>query len=285
TQVWPEQFIADATLESALRTVRQAVGDSGHAQRVIQTRRGYGYRFVAPVIKHSARNPDAEARTASTPPSTGEFSQPAIVSPEETVPEVRYAASGAEHRHLTVLSCDLVDSTALVTNLDPETLREVIRACHDACAAVVRRFDGSVAQRLGESWLVYFGYPRAHEDDAQRAVHAGLALVQAMAQVRAHLQHLGVTGLDEALQIRVGIDSGLVVVGEVGESADNIPLALGTPPHLAARLQGLAAPQIVMLSAATYRLVQGWFVCQALGTQSLQGFAQPIAAYRVLKDS
>lgn len=198
-QVWPEQFIADATLESALRAVRQAVGDSGHAQRVIQTRRGYGYRFVASVIKHIVRSPDAEARTASDPPSTGESSQPATVPPEETGPDVRRAASGAEHRHLTVLSCDLVDSTALVTNLDPETLREVVRACHDACLAVVRRFDGSVAQRLGESWLVYFGYPQAHEDDAQRAVHAGLALVQAMAQVRARFQHLGVTGLDEAL--------------------------------------------------------------------------------------
>jgi class 3 adenylate cyclase len=284
-QVWPEQFIADATLESALRAVRQAVGDSGHAQRVIQTRRGYGYRFVASVIKHIVRSPDAEARTASDPPSTGESSQPATVPPEETGPDVRRAASGAEHRHLTVLSCDLVDSTALVTNLDPETLREVVRACHDACLAVVRRFDGSVAQRLGESWLVYFGYPQAHEDDAQRAVHAGLALVQAMAQVRARFQHLGVTGLDEALQIRVGIDTGLAVVGELGEGADDTPLALGTPPHLAARLQGLAAPQTVVVSAATYRLVQGWFACQALGTQLLQGFAQPVTVYRVLGDS
>src|SRR5262245_34224272 len=108
-QVWPEQFIADATLESALRAVRQAVGDTGHAQRVIQTRRGYGYRFVAPVIKHSARSPDTEARTALAPPATGESSQPVTVPPEETAPEVGYAASGAEHRHLTVLSCDLVD--------------------------------------------------------------------------------------------------------------------------------------------------------------------------------
>src|SRR5215813_11497977 len=106
-QVWPEQFIADATLESALRAVRQAVGDSGHAQRVIQTRRGYGYRFVAPVIQHIAQSSDAEARTASAPPSTGESLQPAIVPPEETEPKVRHAASGAEHRHLTVLSCDL----------------------------------------------------------------------------------------------------------------------------------------------------------------------------------
>ena len=284
-QMWPEQFIADATLESALRAVRQVVGDSGHAQRVIQTRRGHGYRFVAPVIQHIARSPDTEAQTASAPPSTGESSQLATVPPEETGPEVGHVASGAEHRHLTVLSCDLVDSTALVTNLDPETLREVVRACHDACAAVVRRFDGSVAQRLGESWLVYFGYPQAHEDDAQRAVHAGLALVQAMAQVRARFQHLGVTGLDAALQIRVGIDTGLVVVGELGEGADDTPLALGTPPHLAARLQGLAAPQTVVFSAATYRLVQGWFACQALGTQLLQGFAQPVTIYRVLGDS
>jgi class 3 adenylate cyclase len=284
-QVWPEQFIATATLESTLRAVRQAVGDSGHTQGVIRTLHGHGYRFVAPLMERIVRRADAATQTASAPPSTGALSQPATVPPEETESKAGHAASGAEHRHLTVLSCDLVDSTALVTSLDPETLREVVRAYHDACAAVVRRFDGSVAQRLGESWLVYFGYPRAHEDDAQRAIHAGLALVHAMAQVRARLQHLGVTGLDEALQIRVGIDSGLVVVGEVGESADDTPLALGTPPHLAARLQGLAAPQTVMLSAATYRLVQGWFACQALGTQSLQGFAQPIAAYRVLEDS
>src|SRR5438132_3686287 len=207
-QVWPEQFIADATLESTLRAVRQVVGDSGHTQGVIRTLRGHGYRFVAPMMERMARRADAEAQTASAMPSAGALSQPATVPPEETGSKAGHAAAGAEHRHLTVLSCDLVDSTALATNLDPEALHEVVRAYHDACAAVVRRLDGSVAQRLGESWLVYFGYPRAHEDDAQRAVHAGLALVQAMAQVRARLQHLGMMGLDEALQIRVGIDSG-----------------------------------------------------------------------------
>src|SRR5262245_35712838 len=118
-QVWPEQFIADATLESTLRAVRQAVGDSGHAQGVIRTLRGYGYRFVAPIIEPMARRADAEAQTESAPPSAGALSQPTTIPPEKTGSQVGHAASGAEHRHLTVLACDLVDSTALATNLDP----------------------------------------------------------------------------------------------------------------------------------------------------------------------
>src|SRR5262245_6245514 len=121
-QVWPEQFIAPATLESTLRAVRQAVGDSGHTQGVIRTLRGHGYRFLAPLMERSVRRAEA-TQTASAPPSTGALSQPATVPPEEPESKAGHAALGAEHRHLTVLSCDLVDSTALVTSLDPETLR------------------------------------------------------------------------------------------------------------------------------------------------------------------
>jgi class 3 adenylate cyclase len=134
--------------------------------------------------------------------------------------------------------CDLVDSTALSGQLDPEDLRQVVRAYQTTCAEVIQRFDGHIAQYLGDGLLVYFGYPQAHEDDAQRAVRAGLGIVAAMATRNTHLeQHYKVR-----LAVRLGIHTGLVVVGEMGSGARREQLALGEPPNLAARLEGLATP-------------------------------------------
>ena len=148
----------------------------------------------------------------------------------------------AERRQLTVLFCDLVDSTALSSQLDPEDLREVVRAYQDTCAKVIARFDGHIAQYLGDGLLVYFGYPLAHEDDAQRAVRAGLGMSEALGQLNTHLaQARGVQ-----LAVRLGIHTGLVVVGEVGSGTRQEQLALGEPPNVAARLQGIAAPNTVV---------------------------------------
>ena len=190
-------------------------------------------------------------------------------------------APEAERRQLTVLFCDLVDSTALSSQLDPEELREVVRAYQAACAKVIVRFEGHIAQLLGDGLLVYFGYPRAHEDDAPRAVRAGLGMVEALGPLNTHLaRERGVQ-----LAVRLGIHTGLVVVGEVGGGTRQEPLALGETPNLAARLQGIAAPNTVVISAATLPLLGGFFACQALGPHRLKGFAQPLEVYQVRYES
>src|SRR4029453_11954559 len=189
--------------------------------------------------------------------------------------------SDAERRQLTVLFCDLVDSTVLASQLDPEDLREVVRAYQEVCAKVVARFEGHIAQYLGDGLLVYFGYPLAHEDDAQRAVRTGLGIVEALGQLNARLgQERGVH-----LAVRLGIHTGLVVVGEVGGGTRQEQLALGETPNLAPRLQGIAAPNTLVISAATFQLLGGFFACQPLGTPLLKGVAQPLEVYRVLYES
>ena len=187
----------------------------------------------------------------------------------------------AERRQLTVLFCDLVDSTVLASQLDPEELREVVRAYQETCAKVITRFDGHIAQYLGDGLLIYFGYPLAHEDDAQRAARAGLGMVEALGQLNTRLaQERGVH-----LAVRLGIHTGLVVVGDVGSGTRHEQLALGETPNVAARLQGIAAPNALVISAATFQLLGGFFACQSLGTPLLKGLAQPLEVYQVLYES
>jgi class 3 adenylate cyclase/DNA-binding winged helix-turn-helix (wHTH) protein/tetratricopeptide (TPR) repeat protein len=187
----------------------------------------------------------------------------------------------AERRQLTVLFCDLVDSTRLARQLDPEDWRDVVRAYQQICAAVIQRFEGYIAQYLGDGLLVYFGYPQAHEDDAQRAVRTGLDMVEAMGTLNMTLVHdHGVR-----LAVRVGIHTGLVVVGAMGGGDRQERLALGSTPNLAARLQGQAAPDTAVISAATHQLVQGLFTCQALEPPTLKGLDEPLTIYQVLAAS
>jgi TOMM system kinase/cyclase fusion protein len=212
-----------------------------------------------------------------TPPALQEDVPP--LPGESPAPEHR--PPEAERRQLTVLFCDLVDSTVLAGQLDPEDLRAVVRAYQETCAKVIARFEGHIAQYLGDGLLVYFGYPLAHEDDAQRAVRAGLGIVDALGQLNTRLgQERGVQ-----LAVRLGIHTGLVVVGEVGGSTRQEQLALGETPNLAARLQGLAVPNTLVISAATFQLLGGFFACQPLGTPLLKGLAQPLVVYRVLYES
>jgi hypothetical protein len=165
--------------------------------------------------------PPAPAFTSQTSPAPREAAAPAVPSPAD-----------AERRQLTVLFCDLVDSTRLASQLDPEDYREVVRAYQQTCAEVIERFEGHIAQYLGDGLLVYFGYPQAHEDDAQRAVRSGLGMMQALATLNRRLQkEKGVR-----LAVRVGIHTGLVIVGEVGGGSRQEQLALGETPNLAARL-------------------------------------------------
>jgi class 3 adenylate cyclase len=228
-----------------------------------------GTRLPEPAAPPSPPSParqDDPPATQTTPVG----SRPATHRPPE-----------AERRQLTVLFCDLVDSTALASQLDPEELRAVVRAYQETCAKVIARFEGHIAQYLGDGLLVYFGYPWAHEDDAQRAVRAGLGMVEALGQLNSRLKpERGVE-----LAVRLGIHTGLVVVGEVGGDTRQEHLALGETPNMAARLQGLAAPNTLVISAATVPLVGGFFACESLGTHLLKGFAQPVEVYRVLSES
>jgi class 3 adenylate cyclase/predicted ATPase len=177
--------------------------------------------------------------------------------------------------------CDLVDSTKLSSQLDPEDYREVVRAYQSACTEVIQRFDGHVAQLLGDGLLVYFGYPQAHEDDAQRAVRTGLGILAAMGDLNSRLQQE--KGIQ--LAIRLGIHTGLVVIGEMGSTGRQEQLALGETPNVAARIQGLAAPNTLVISEATSRLVRGYFDYQDLSEQTLRGVAEPVPVYRVLQES
>lgn len=219
------------------------------------------------------RPPLCSSPIQSTPPHAthaAQRSQGAPLHIERGMPAV-------ERRQLTVLFCDLVDATPLSGQLDPEDYREVIRAYHTVCAEVIQRFDGSIAQYLGDGVLAYFGSPHAHEDDAYRAVRAGLEIVAAVGTLPPEWGWSG-----GRLAVRVGIHTGLVVMGAIGGGERQEQSALGEAPNLAARLQGLAVPNTVVMSAATARLVQGYFVCQDLGLHPLKGVVAPIHVVQVL---
>ena len=199
-------------------------------------------------------------------------------APALPLPERR--AAEAERRQLTVMFCDLVGSTMLSAQLDPEELREVMQQYQEVCTTVIQRYAGYIAQHLGDGLLVYFGYPSAHEDDAQRAVRAGLEIIDALRE--SPLRH---RQLPQPLQVRIGIHTGLVVIGEIGSSEKREMLALGETPNFAARVQGVAEPDTVVISAVTQRLVYGLFECQNLGPQALKGISAPVSIYQVLGEN
>ena len=194
--------------------------------------------------------PSADAATTSSAPSA---------SPEDR----------AERRQVTVMFSDLVGSTALSARMDPEDLREVISAYQKCVAETVQRFGGFVAKYMGDGVLVYFGYPQAHEDDAERAVRAGLELVAAVGGLKTHA----------ALQTRVGIATGLVVVGDlIGSGASQEQAIVGETPNLAARLQGIAEPNSVVIAESTRKLVGNLFELEDLGSTGPQGHRRACAS-------
>jgi class 3 adenylate cyclase len=205
----------------------------------------------------SGKTPSVDTATTSSDPSAH--------------PEDR-----AERRQVTVMFSDLVGSTALSARMDPEDLREVISAYQDCVAETVGRLGGFVAKYMGDGVLIYFGYPQAHEDDAERAVRAGLELVAAVSGLKTHA----------ALQTRVGIATGLVVVGDlIGSGASQEQAIVGETPNLAARLQGVAEPNSVVIAESTRKLVGNLFELENLGAQDLKGIAGPIRAWAALRDS
>jgi class 3 adenylate cyclase len=200
------------------------------------------------------------------------------MAPLPDEPASAQSAPEAERRQVTVLFCDLVDSTKLARQLDPEDYRAVVRAYQEAAVTATQPFEGYVAQYLGDGLLVYFGWPQAHEDAAARAVYASLAIVEAMAPLNTRLE----PRYRVRVAVRCGLHTGVAVIGAVGSGARQEQLALGDTPNIAARLQGLADPDTVVLSATTARLVHGVFALDDLGVESLKGVAEPMPVYRVV---
>ena len=257
-----DDYLADLKAE-LIQGQRLAVDEDGAV--LVWT----GGTEVSPRTTPPAPQPGAQLGTGDA--------RPTPILPAPAAPQ----SPEAERRQLTVLFCDLVDSTALASQLDPEDLRAVVRAYQATCAEVIQRFDGYIAQYLGDGLLVYFGYPQAHEDEVQRAVRSGLGMVEAVGVLNTRLEReYGVR-----LAVRLGIHTGLVVVGEIGSGERQEQLALGETPNIAARLQGLAAPDTVVISEATAHLIHGYFVYQSLGAQALKGLPRPLQVYQILYES
>ena len=186
---------------------------------------------------------------------------------------------GAQRRQMTVMFCDLVGSSALSAKLDPEDMRRAISAYQGCIAAIVSRGNGMVARYMGDGALIYFGYPQAHEDDAEQAVHTGLALVEAIPKLE--------TGIEARLRVCIGIATGTVVVGDVvtTETGFREHVVVGDPPNLAARLQTVAQPGAVVVCTSTRQLTDGYFEYRDLGAVVLKGWADPIPTWQALKSS
>ena len=227
---------------------------------------GHRRKLLSAIAALGAAAP-APAPTATPAPATAPAPPPAPMPAQ------------AERRQLTVMFCDLVGSTALSTGMDPEDLRDVIASYQSRCSAVIRRYDGFVAKYMGDGILVYFGYPRAHEDEAERSVRAGLDIVDAMAELNATTRRP--PGVE--LAVRIGIATGPVIVGDqIGEGTASETAVVGETPNLAARLQALAQPNQIVVSSATRTMLGDHFDLEDLGASDLKGFAEPVAAWRVL---
>ncbi|NIP46143.1 MAG: AAA family ATPase [Gammaproteobacteria bacterium] len=186
--------------------------------------------------------------------------------------------SKAERRQLTVMFCDLVGSTSLAEQLDPEELRDVIAGCQEIWQMAIERYDGFVARYMGDGALAYFGYPKAHEDAAERAVRAGLEIITAMAAPGDNRRQKH--GIE--LAVRVGIATGPVVVGDLGKGTAKESAAFGETPNLAARLQAVAVANTIVVSPGTHRLTEGQFDYRDLGERDLKGIGEPVRAWQVL---
>ena len=210
-------------------------------------------------------------------------SPPIVQRVNDTTPlSIPATASEAERRQLTVMFCDLQGSTALSQQLDPEELRDVIRSYQEVCAGAVTRFEGYIAKYLGDGLLIYYGYPQAHEDDPQRAVRSGLAILERMTALNERLR--AENGLE--LAVRIGVHTGLVVAGEMGSGDALESLAIvGETPNVAARLQEAAEPNTLVISDATAKLIQGFFLCDGLGARELEGINEPMELFAVRSES
>lgn len=240
------------------------------------------------VFRRFARDEDGQGLVIPAPIAETHEPTPSVQMPSTLFPKNESAIPSepirpvleAERRQLTVMFCDLADSTKLSQQLDPEDLREVIRAYQQTSADVIQHFDGYIAQHLGDGLLIYFGWPRAHEDDVYRALHSGLGIVEAITtHLNPHLEQ--VKGVQ--LTVRLGVHTGPVVVGQMGSGKRQENLATGETVNIAARLESLAQPNTVVISSATERLARSGFALEELGPQVLKGVAEPMGVFRVVR--
>ena len=257
-QIWPGQYVGKAALEGCIKQVRQAIGDSGRTQRFLKTQHGVGYRFMAPVTVETG---------VATEPQGADLVSQGSPSDSESVP----LPAGPERRQLTMLSCTLADPSHCGRQLDPDDLYAVMRAFHILCTDTVQQFGGSIAQRSDHACLAYFGYPSAHDDDARRAVLAGLTLIKAVPE--------------DGSPVKIGIHTGVVVVEPFDHGTSAGILTVGDVATVAAALRDLAAPQTVLMSATTADLVQGYVTWQALPPYTPPGHHNAIPVYRVTGES
>src|SRR5215510_4118818 len=222
---------------------------------------GHRRRLLEAIAALRAETPGTAVPSTSAPPT---LQQPDLGTGE------------AERRQLTVMFCDIVGSTTLSTQIDPEDLRDLINAYHEAVAETVASFDGFVAKYMGDGVMIYFGYPQAHEDDAESAVRAGLAVIHAATELSGSV----------TLQVRIGIATGIAVVGDlIGAGISQERGVVGATPNLAARVLNLAKPNTIVIADGTRRQVGGLFDLEDLGPQELAGFGEPQHAWRVLGES
>jgi class 3 adenylate cyclase len=281
-RIWGKGVFIDRehAINTAVRKIRRALNDDVNAPRFIVTIPGKGYRFVAPVVVLNDKldkNLSSEERSKGT---SAEFGISPAASVERQLEargnghaDVRSVTGLGERRHLTVLFCDLVNSTSLAAQLDPEEWREIVVNYHRSTSQEVDRFGGHVAQYLGDGVIAYFGWPEAHDDDVERAVRSGLAMLEAISKFNSDPSH-------PRLAARVGIDSGVVVIGDgTGKGAD----VYGEAPNMAARVQAAAEPGTLLITEAAHRLIPGVFVVEEFGAQILKGIPDPVPLYRVIR--
>jgi class 3 adenylate cyclase/predicted ATPase len=285
--VWPNVIVTGDSLARCVSDVRLALGDRG--QRIIRTVPRRGYLFAVPTCLTEAEAISADRPAGGFGLSDNEITTDdasGVVSMRDPAPNrdpsgpalLKAGSRSSERRQLTVICCGLVGSTALASRLDPEDLRVLFADYHRCCIDLIGRFGGMVAAFSGDRVLAYFGYPEAHENDAERAVRSGLALIDAVAKLALPLA--------PSLHLRVGIASGLVVLGSAAlDEASGGLAAIGEAPGLAAQLQSIATTDAVVIAASTRDLARGLFDYRELGRVSLEGLAEPVAAWQVVGTS
>src|SRR5258706_2728277 len=264
--VWSGRIVSESTLSSQIAAVRHAIGDDGERQMLVRTLPRKGFRCVGEVQEQCARERFSAGEAADTP------------QPTDRRDAGRNRIDRPERRQLSVMICNLTGAGALSSAQDPEDLLAVTSACQDRIKAVIAEHEGFIGKSLGDEVVVYFGYPRAREDDAERAVRAGLAVIKAVSALR--------PGGQKPLQARVAIATGLVVVGdlnELGIAADHA--AIGDALPLAAGLLAVAEPGSLVISATTRRLIGALFTYRGPGLLKSKSVAGPIEAWQVLSES
>ena len=253
TAVWDRRIVSDSTLSSRITAVRHAIGDSGAEQRLIRTMARRGFRFVGTVREQA--HSDAGAAT-----------RPALAAaPNESESQASARPDSAERRQLTIMVCAIAETATLSARVDPEELRAIIDKCHGRIRGVVERHGGYIPRYTDDGVVVYFGYPQAHEDDAERAVRTGLMAASS-------IDELGSAWLAQPLQARVGIATGLVLIGSAtGAGRSTEQAVVGEATYVAARLQGVANPGEVVISASTRQLVGNLFEYRELGPRQATG--------------